>query len=73
MAKRSYFDIREQLEASGLTNIYALNTTSSYALRWASGDTFDQSKSSFKVHRARLRKVGIDIANPYDGSIETLK
>ncbi|MEQ9727125.1 phage/plasmid replication protein [Pseudomonas sp. WHRI 8822A] len=71
MKSRSFSEIRAALQASGLTNIYALNTTSAYALRWAAGEKFDQAKSSFKVHRARLRKVGIDIALDYDGSIDT--
>lgn len=42
------------------------NTTTLYALQWMHGHSFDFSKSQVKTHRARLRKIGIDIALPCD-------
>ncbi len=46
----------------------AANITAMYALNWYSGQTFDLSKSQVQTHRARLRKIGIDIANQCDTS-----
>lgn len=45
---------------------HAANVTAMYALRWMHGADFDLSKSQVQTHRARLRKIGIDIANPCD-------
>lgn len=42
----------------------AANTTAMYALNWMNGQTFDLSKSQTKIHRARLRQIGIDISKP---------
>jgi len=39
------------------------NTTAMYALQWMHGQSFDFEKSQVKIHRARLRRVGIDIAD----------
>lgn len=50
------------------TNMKAANTTTLYALQWMHGHAFDLSKNQVKVHRARLRKIGIDIASTYDSS-----
>lgn len=44
----------------------AANTTCQYALAWMHGEEFDTTKSQVKIHRARLRKIGIDIAFPCD-------
>ena len=41
------------------------HTTAFYAMEWAHGTVFDLSKSSVKTHRARLRKIGIDIAQEF--------
>lgn len=51
-----------------VTGTKAAVTTASYALLWAQGHDFSESleKRSFKTHRARLRKLGIDIAKPFD-------
>ena len=49
-------------------NAYAANTTAMYAFNWMNGQIFDFTKSSVKTHRARLRKIGIDIANQCDHS-----
>ncbi|MGN9399952.1 phage/plasmid replication domain-containing protein [Pseudomonas syringae] len=62
-------EIMSRLKATGITNTNSRNVTTAYAFRWACGEVFDQNKSSFKVVRARLRKIGIDIAKPYDGSL----
>jgi len=40
----------------------AANTTAIYAVQWMHGHTFDFNKKQVKTHRARLRKIGIDIA-----------
>ncbi|EKN3870429.1 phage/plasmid replication protein [Yersinia enterocolitica] len=40
----------------------AANTTAMYAIQWFHGHNFDLSKNQVRVHRARLRKIGIDIA-----------
>lgn len=50
------------------SSVLAANTTAMYAYNWMNGQTFDFSKSSVKTHRARLRKIGIDIANQCDHS-----
>jgi len=40
-----------------------------YALQWMTGKAkFDFNKSAVQTHRARLRQIGIDIANPCDTS-----
>ncbi|MBA0219789.1 Replication-associated protein G2P [Pectobacterium brasiliense] len=39
----------------------AANTTAMYAIQWFHGRTFDTNKNQVRVHRARLRKIGIDI------------
>lgn len=46
----------------------AANTTAMYAIQWMSGQRFDLAKKQVKVHRARLRKIGLDIAQPCDVS-----
>ena len=43
-------------------NTRAANVTTLYAIQWMHGHKFDFSKSQVKTHRARLRKIGIDIA-----------
>lgn len=49
-------------------NTKAANCTAMYAFNWMHGQTFDFSKSAVKTHRARLRQIGIDIANQCDHS-----
>ncbi|TFU52413.1 MULTISPECIES: phage/plasmid replication protein [unclassified Pasteurella] len=59
--------ISETLINSGVVEtVKAANTTAMYALQWSHGQVFDLSKAQVKVHRARLRKIGIDIANKCD-------
>lgn len=55
--------ISERLVTLGIVdNTRAANTTALYALQWMHGQDFDLAKAQVKVHRARLRKLGIDIA-----------
>lgn len=49
----------------------AANTTAYYFNLWMSGHQFDFTKSSVKTHRARLRLLGIDIANKCNLSLLT--
>ena len=60
--------IAEQLVSQGVVDsLRKANTTAFYAMRWASGDDLSNlSVATFKRHRANLRKIGIDIANPCD-------
>lgn len=61
----AFLDVQKLLISKGIVNsIAAANATSIYLIQWAEGFTFDTSKSSFAVHRARLRKIGLDIAKP---------
>lgn len=62
-----YETIAEKLLRVGVcTSTLAANTTAMYALSWMSGRSFDLDKSAVKIHRARLRQIGIDIADPCD-------
>jgi len=50
-----------------VTSTKAAYTTAQYAMLWMTGKAkFDFNKSSVQTHRARLRRIGIDIANPCD-------
>ena len=51
-----------------VTSTHAANVTSMYAIQWMHGTEFDLSKTQVRVHRARLRKIGIDIGIPCDTS-----
>ncbi len=65
--KMSLENISERLLREGICeNTKAANTTTMYALQWASGATFDFNKKQVQTHRCRLRKIGIDIALPCD-------
>jgi len=46
----------------------AANTTSMYAIQWMHGMKFNLDKTQVKLHRSRLRKIGIDIADTCDMS-----
>lgn len=55
--------ISERLVSCGVVDTTrAANTTAMYAIQWMHGQTFDFDKSQVKTHRARLRRIGIDIA-----------
>lgn len=59
--------VAEKLISEGVVdNTKAANTTAFYAFQWMHGRTFDCKKSQEQTHRARLRKIGIDIAHPCD-------
>lgn len=61
--------ISEQLLAENICDsMQAAGRTAGYAYEWMNGKKFDLSKSAVKVHRARLRQIGIDIKLPYDSS-----
>jgi len=54
--------ISEQLLRHGVVDTTrSANTTAMYAIQWMHGHTFDFGKTQVKTHRARLRKIGIDI------------
>jgi hypothetical protein len=55
-----------------VTTVSAANATFVYVVRWMEGVEFDLSKSAVKVHRARLRKIGLDIAKPFSGEVVSL-
>ncbi|WP_227657295.1 phage/plasmid replication domain-containing protein [Citrobacter koseri] len=55
--------ISEHLITRGIVETTrAANTTAMYAIQWFHGHIFDLSKNQVRIHRARLRKIGIDIA-----------
>ncbi|MDG6882507.1 phage/plasmid replication domain-containing protein [Phocoenobacter uteri] len=61
--------ISETLVNQGVVDNYrSANTTSMYAIQWMHGQVFDLSKRHLQRHRARLRKIGIDIAYKCDVS-----
>ncbi len=63
----TYESISERLLALKIVDsAYSANTTASYALRWMHGERFDLSKTQVQMHRSRLRKMGIEIANVCD-------
>lgn len=69
-----WVDIPQMLiDAGVVSNLYAARTTSNYALMWSQGAQLDFSKSSTNLHRARLRKIGIDIKKPYQGELYSLE
>lgn len=59
--------IAQQLLAEGIcSNTKAAYSTSQYVMLWRAGQTFDFNNSAVQKHRARLRKLNIDIKVPYD-------
>lgn len=59
--------ITQQLISNGICeNTRSANVTTLYAIQWMHGEQFDLSKTQVQTHRARLRKIGIDIAMPCD-------
>ncbi|EED1928566.1 Replication-associated protein G2P, partial [Escherichia coli] len=59
----------ELLEKNIVNTVRAAHTTAFYAYSWSCGEKFDLSKRQIKEHRARLRKIGIDIAREYNVSL----
>jgi hypothetical protein len=61
--------IAEKLLADGIVkDTRSANSTAAYVYGWMAGQVFDLAKSQVKIARARLRKIGIDIANPSDST-----
>ena len=59
--------IAEQLVRKGVVDsLRQASTSAYYAMLWLAGKDLGLKSSQFKVHRARLRNIGIDIANPCD-------
>lgn len=59
--------ISETLLNNGVVDtVRSANTTAMYALQWSHGQVFDISKAHIKRHRAKLRKIGIDIGRKCD-------
>ena len=59
--------INERLQRLGICKTAkAANTTSFYAMEWMNGKRFDLRKTQVQLHRSRLRKIGIDIAEVCD-------
>ncbi|HHO8251500.1 TPA: phage/plasmid replication protein [Pseudomonas aeruginosa] len=64
-----YRTIADQLIAKGIVSSrQAANATANIALQWmnCSGISFDFQKSQMQTYRARLNKIGLNIAQPYD-------
>lgn len=61
--------ISEKLLQDGIVkDTRSANSTAAYVYSWMQGHVFDLAKSQVKIARARLRKIGIDIANPSDAT-----
>lgn len=59
-------EVLERLRSEGVvTNTHSLHTTCIYFQLWKDGHMPDLTKSQAQIHRARLRKIGIDIGKPY--------
>lgn len=59
--------VAQELLANGYAKTAkAAQTTATYVMLWRSGQAFDFNKRQVQEHRARLRKINIDIAIPYD-------
>jgi hypothetical protein len=66
-------DLQGAILSEVTPSVSAANATFVYAVQWREGMTFDLSKSAVKVHRARLRRLGIDIAKPYTGELISVR
>lgn len=62
-----YDSVAERLIAEGVVdNSKAANLTANVAMQWMHGHSFDFTKSQTQRYRARLNRIGINIAQPYD-------
>jgi len=62
-----YDSVAERLLAEGVvSNSKAANMTANVAMQWMHGHTFDFDKSQMQTYRARLNRIGLNIAQPYD-------
>ncbi|MEF9673151.1 phage/plasmid replication protein [Pseudomonas sp. PCH446] len=59
----SFYNRRKALDDGIVTNMLSANSTAAYVYNWMAGHSFDFKKSQVKIARARLRRIGIDIAN----------
>lgn len=67
MATMTYQTIAQLLKQESICKSTAsANATASYYFMWLHGESFDLSKSAVKTHRARLRRLDIDIAEICD-------
>lgn len=53
------------VRAGACDSIRSANITAIHAINWKEGRVFNGKESAYKQHRARLRKIGLDIAIPY--------
>lgn len=59
--------ISEHLISQGIVDsTRSANTTAMYAIQWMHGHSFNFNKKQVQTHRARLRKIGIDIAQRFN-------
>lgn len=64
-----FSEVPDLLLSKGIVSSeHAANSTALYLIKWSEGLLFDRSKSSVAVHRARLRKIGLDILKPCTGN-----
>ena len=60
-------NISDRLISEGVcTSKLSSNCTAMYAIQWMHGSLMDLNKKAVQTHRARLRKIGIDIGIPCD-------
>lgn len=65
--KMTIENVTEKLLKENIVNdVRAANCTAGYFYQWMHGARMDVTKTHIRVHRARLRKIGIDIASPCD-------
>ncbi len=70
METSEYITISDQLLEHGIVKSrQAANATQSFALAWLHGKDFERN-SQYYVHRARLLKLGIDVAVRHDPSAQ---
>jgi II/X family phage/plasmid replication protein len=63
----TYQSIAETLKEEGVCkSTQAANATASYFFMWLHGERFDLNKTQVQTHRARLRRINIDIAETCD-------
>lgn len=63
-----FSDVPQMLIDKGIvSSLSAANTTAFYLVMWSEG-SIDPSKSQVSIHRARLRKIGLDILKPCTGN-----
>lgn len=68
-----YDSVAERLLAAGVVdNTKAANLTANVAMQWMHKHEFDFSKSQIRTYRARLNRIGINIAQPYDSTRNVL-